>query len=255
MTASGTFHSEWGLMVSAGRKLTSLSTEALRGGSALLLPARSTWAAMMSTDARKRKQLSLSASGFTDEGGVGRGTTIGANLDTRMSDRLRLQLGPTFTSTSEPLQYVEHLDTAGTGSGYIVARLRQKVASITARADLAFSRRITLQLYAQPLVGSASYTGFAQVVSPRAASMDVRVRRLDSMAGTSDPSFGTRDVIANAVFRWEYRPGSALFVVFTQQRDAQLADPTWRLGQAARELWRVPASSVLMVKWSYWWAP
>jgi hypothetical protein len=62
-------------------------------------------------------------------------------------------------------------------------------------------------------------------------------------------------VLANAVFRWEYRPGSALFVVFTQQRDAQLTDPRWRLGNATSELWRAPASSVLMVKWSYWWTP
>lgn len=71
----------------------------------------------------------------------------------------------------------------------------------------------------------------------------------------ADPSFGTREVLANAVFRWEYRPGSALFVVFTQQRDAQLTDPRWRLGDATSELWRVPASNVLMVKWSYWWTP
>ena len=255
MNASVFFHNEWGAAVSAGRELASLSTEALRGGPALLLPARATWAATVSTDARKRKQLTLSASGFADDGGVGSGTTIGATIDTRISDRVRIQLGPTFTTTSEPLQYVEHLDTAGASSGYIVARLRQRVASITARADLAFSRRITLQLYAQPLVGSARYVGFGEVVSPRAASIDARVRPLDSMSGITDPSFGTRDVIANAVFRWEYRPGSALFVVFTQQRDAELADPAWRLGQATRELWRVPASSVLMVKWSYWWAP
>jgi len=57
------------------------------------------------------------------------------------------------------------------------------------------------------------------------------------------------------VFRWEYRPGSTLFVVFTQQRDARLDDSSWRFGSAARELWRVPASNVLMVKWSYWWTP
>ncbi|HEY8308976.1 MAG TPA: DUF5916 domain-containing protein, partial [Gemmatimonadaceae bacterium] len=170
MNASGTFHNEWTLTASAGRELASLSTEALRGGPALLLPARATWATTLSTDTRKRKQLTLRSSGFTDDGGFGHGATIGATIDTRMSDRLRLQLGPTFTSTSEPLQYVEHLDTAGASSGYVVARLRQRVASITARADLAFSRRITLQLYAQPLVGSARYNGFAEVMSPRASS-------------------------------------------------------------------------------------
>lgn len=85
--------------------------------------------------------------------------------------------------------------------------------------------------------------------------MEDRVHRLASSDGIADPSFGTRDVLANAVMRWEYRPGSTLFVVFTQQRDALVDDPAWRFGQATRELWRVPASSVLMVKWSYWWAP
>jgi len=93
------------------------------------------------------------------------------------------------------------------------------------------------------------------MASPRAESMDDRVHLLEATSGITDPSFGTRDVLANAVLRWEYRPGSALFVVFTQQRDAQIDDPTWRLEQATHELWRVPASSVLMVKWSYWWTP
>lgn len=76
-----------------------------------------------------------------------------------------------------------------------------------------------------------------------------------SSSAIGDPSFGTRDVLANAVFRWEYRPGSTLFVVFTQQRAAHLEDSSWRFGQATRQLLRAPASSALMIKWSYWWTP
>jgi hypothetical protein len=253
-TVSGTFHNEWSATASGGRELSSLSTEALRGGPALLLPARTTWAATLNTDTRRRQQLLLSAHGFIDDMGLGEGATLAATLDARLTDRLRIQLGPSFTRTREGLQYVEHLDTAGVGAGYIVGRLRQTVASITARVDLALTPRTTLQLYAQPLVGSARYDDFGVVAEPRAARIGDRVHPIDAQSGIADPSFGTRDVIANAVFRWEYRPGSALFVVFTQQRDAEIADATWRLGDAARELWRVPASSVLMVKWSYWWS-
>jgi Domain of unknown function (DUF5916)/Carbohydrate family 9 binding domain-like len=255
MNASGTFHNEWGAALSAGRELASLSTEALRGGPALLMPARTTWAATVNTDTRKRKQLILTGSGFVDDGGVGHGATVGANLDSRVTDRLRIDLAPSFSYSNEALQYVQHLDTSSSGSGYIVGRLAQKTASLTARVDLALTQKTTLQLYAQPLIGSAKYTDFAEVVSPRAVSMSERVHPLASSDGITDPSFGARDVIANAVLRWEYRPGSALFVVFTQQRDANIEDPAWHLGQAAHELWRVPASSVLLVKWSYWWTP
>jgi uncharacterized protein DUF5916 len=254
-TASGTFHSEWGATMSGGRELASLSTEALRGGPALLMPARTTWGATLSTDARKRKQLVLSASGFADDGGAGTGTTLGATLDARVTDRLRIAIAPSLSYSNEALQYVQHLDTSSTGSGYIVGRLRQKTASLTARMDLAITSGVTLQLYAQPLIGSARYGDFAEVVAPRAGRMGDRVHRLGSSDGIADPSFGTRDVLGNAVMRWEYRPGSTLFVVFTQQRDALVDDPAWRFGQATRELWRVPASSVLMVKWSYWWTP
>ena len=255
VNASGVFHNEWGAALNAGRELSSLSTEALRGGPALLVPARTTWAATLSTDSRKRRLLTLTANGFLDDGGVGSGATIGADIDSRVTDRLRIDLAPSLSYSNEGLQYVQHLDTSSTGSGYIVGRLRQKTASLTARMDLALTPRATLQLYAQPLIGSAKYDDFAEVVSPRATSMDERVHVLGSSEGVSDPSFGTRNVLANAVFRWEYRPGSALFVVFTQQRDAQVDDPAWHLGQATHELWRVPASSVLMVKWSYWWTP
>ena len=235
VNASGTFHNEWGAALKVGRELASLSTEALRGGPALLVPARTTWAATLSTDSRKRKLLTLTANGFLDDGGVGSGATLGADLDSRVTDRLRIDLAPSLSYSSEPLQYVQHLDTSSTGSGYIVARLRQKTASLTARVDFALTPRATLQLYAQPLIGSAKYGDFAEVVSPRAADMEGRVHALSSSNGVTDPSFGTRNVLGNAVFRWEYRPGSALFVVFTQQRDAQVSDPGWHLGQATRD--------------------
>lgn len=251
---SGTLHDEWSVTLKAGGGLPWLSTETLRGGPALLMPGWTSWGATISSDSRRRKQLTLSAAGFTDGDGVGNGATFGASLDARVTDRLRIALAPSFSYTNEALQYVQHLDTSSTGSGYVVGRLRQTTASLTARVDLAITQRATLQLYAQPLIGSADYGDFAEVVSPRAKHASARVRPVGAMDVT-DPSFGTRDVIANAVFRWEYRPGSALFVVFTQQRNAEVEDPAWHFGEATHQLWRVPASSVLLVKWSYWWAP
>ena len=244
----------WNGTASVGRELGSLSTEALRGGPALLMPPRTTWSVNVHSDTRKSAQGVLATNGFRDDGTGGRGTTVVVELDARLTDRLRVAVAPGVSRANQALRYVGHVAGATPDAGYIVGRLTQTTASLTARADLAFSPHATLQLYAQPLIGSARYSELGEVVAPRAPRIDDRVRPV-SPAGIGDPSFGTRDVLANAVFRWEYRPGSALFVVFTQQRDARLDDSSWHFAQATGQLWRAPASSVLMVKWSYWWTP
>ena len=255
MSAAAELWNRWGGTASVGRELSSLSTEALRGGPALRMPARTTWSATLHSDTRRRSQIALSANGFSDAERGGHGVTMGAEILARLSDRLRVDIAPSVSRTNETQQWVERVDSTTANGGYIVGRLVQTTASLTARVDLALSPRATIQLYAQPLIGAAKYSEFGEVVSPLAASPSDRVHPVGPGVDVDDPSFGTREVLGNAVFRWEYRPGSALFVVFTQQRAAQLTDPRWRLGDATSELWRVPASNVLMVKWSYWWTP
>lgn len=71
----------------------------------------------------------------------------------------------------------------------------------------------------------------------------------------NDPSFNARQFRSNTVFRWEYRPGSVMYVVWGQQRDAfTAADGRFAAGRNMRELFEAPAGNVLAVKWSYWMA-
>ena len=70
-----------------------------------------------------------------------------------------------------------------------------------------------------------------------------------------DPSFTVRELASNAVLRWEYRPGSTLFVVWAQARDDELANADFALGRQARDLWRAAGTNVLLIKASYRLAP
>ncbi|MEO8620865.1 MAG: DUF5916 domain-containing protein [bacterium] len=247
--------SDWGGTAAMNYDGGALSTDALRGGAALLLPPRVTWSGTVHSDSRKRTLFTASASTFSENAPVSRGRTLSANIDSRVVDHVRIELGATVENDDRAWQLVG-LTRDSTGTHDILARLHQRTASIIMRTDVSFSSRLTLQLFAQPLVGTATYADYGTVVNARAEDALQRVRALPGLpAGLADPSFGTRDLLGNAVVRWEYRPGSALFVVWSQQRSGLSDGRTWTIGDAARGLARAPMTNVLQVKWSYWWTP
>ena len=76
---------------------------------------------------------------------------------------------------------------------------------------------------------------------------------LDGKADYSfgDPEFNFRELRSNLVVRWEYRPGSTLYVVWTQERLGSVADGTFRLRDDFNELFEVRPYNVFLVKFSY----
>jgi len=69
----------------------------------------------------------------------------------------------------------------------------------------------------------------------------------------ANPDFRDRSLRSNAVLRWEYRPGSTLFVVWTQARFAELPDPAFDAGRyLGHEMFRDRPTNVLLVKVNYW---
>ena len=61
-----------------------------------------------------------------------------------------------------------------------------------------------------------------------------------------------RSLRGNAVLRWEYRPGSTLFFVWTQSRDDQLSAGTIDFGRDAHAVFSGPAQNIFLVKVNYW---
>jgi hypothetical protein len=54
------------------------------------------------------------------------------------------------------------------------------------------------------------------------------------------------------VYRWEFKPGSTLYVVWTQQREDDAAKERFALGRDLSRMMRAPGDHVFMVKLSYW---
>ena len=84
-------------------------------------------------------------------------------------------------------------------------------------------------------------------VTPRAAANDGTGRPflLDS------PDFNIKSLRVNAVFRWEFRPGSTAYVVWTQQREDEEGPGRLAFGPDLTSMFSAPGDNVLMVKVSY----
>jgi hypothetical protein len=138
---------------------------------------------------------------------------------------------------------------------YGFARLKQTTEGITARLNYTISPTATLQVYAQPFISKGTYSDLRELsATPRAAEYDQRFQPYYDPATAADPGgFNYMQFRSNVVFRWEYMPGSILFLVWSQGRQTSAdTEGTAGLGGDLRSLFELPANNTFLVKVSYW---
>ncbi|HSJ65525.1 MAG TPA: DUF5916 domain-containing protein [Gemmatimonadaceae bacterium] len=203
--------------------------------------------------------------------------------DFRPSTAVRLRLSPGLSRSYGTGQYVTAVadptavETFGTR--YIFADIDRTTLSMTTRLDWTFSPTLSLELFAQPFIASGDYLKLKEFETPGEYDFAVygedrgTVVRGQSCASTAagtdyiidpdgagpaacfsvrDRDFNQRSLRGNAVLRWEYRPGSTLFFVWQQQRDAFAPTGTFDFRHDAGELFRAPSTNVFLVKATYW---
>ncbi|HEX6965681.1 MAG TPA: DUF5916 domain-containing protein [Gemmatimonadaceae bacterium] len=267
------FLNNWGAFLSVARQFNGLSTDALRGGPALRTPAQSQFSLTINTDTRRAVSGAISSS-YSYEGATGmHSTTVSPSLSVRPSGRVEFSLGPSVAWNANPWQYVTQRSALG-DTHYLFGRIDQTTVALTARARYSFTPTLSFEFYGEPFISAGNYADFMQVANPRAAKFGDRfhtftpaeLRYSDSTSsyqvdvngdGTSDlafgnPDFNVKQFRSTAVLRWEYHPGSTLFVVWQQGRSLVTPTGVFDLGHDASDLLNAPATNVLLVKMNYW---
>jgi hypothetical protein len=119
-------------------------------------------------------------------------------------------LSPTIIHEIVGRQYVATLDggsPATFGKRYVFARVNRATYSSQFRLNYTIKPDLTIDLYAEPFAASGAYSRMGELVAPRTSELRPFV-----VPGNRD--FNTRSFRSNAVLRWEWRPGSTLFVVW-----------------------------------------
>jgi hypothetical protein len=106
-----------------------------------------------------------------------------------------------------------------------------------------------LQFYEQPFVSKGTFSTIRELADPGAAAFDARYKPY----AVSPDGFNFKEFNSTAVLRWEYRPGSVLFVVWTQGREGVLgAEGSRSMAGDVRDLFGLHPNNTFLVKASYW---
>ena len=246
---SVTFQNYWNLSGNVGWFRQGQDDRLTRGGPpALNLPGAS-WYVALNSDARKRVVLRVDAGREWGDSGADQGKGS-ISVDWKPSSRVKLSTGPSYSHSINPAQYVTNADdaaaTATSGKRYVFARLQQKQLSLDTRVNVLFTSKASLQMFMQPLVVAGDYLDFKALAAPRTFDFDAYPNP------PADPSFNFKSLRANAIFRWEWRLGSTLYVAWTQQRE-DLSNPgSFQVGRDLERVFTAPSDNILLIKLSRW---
>jgi len=249
-----------------------LSQSSLRGGPSLRVPgARSLWFNVQ-TDMRKPLRLSIMGNGYRRVNGESENWSWQPGLTLVPSPALNLSLTPTFSTNRNVLQYVG-TQTMGDENRFIFGSIDQTTVGLIIRLNYSLTPDLSIQFYGMPFVSAGKYTAFKRITDSRAKDYSSRYRVFgpselayeaagrtfaidENGDGTADYSFGNpdfnfREFRSNLVLRWEYIPGSTLYVVWSQGRTGSLGEGTFDIGRDFNDLFGTHPHNVFLVKFSY----
>lgn len=221
------------------------STTATRGGPLMAYPGYSNFSSSISTDSRKAVQLSVAYSNQNiAEGSYS--DSYNADFIYRPSSSVRLTLSGSRTKALDKLQWVSNIadDSAPFGTHYVFSTIDYNVTALTMRMDWGITPRLSLQTYIQPFFAVGHYHGFKELAK-------ARTYETTPYNYGGNPDFNMKSFKANVVLRWEYMPGSLLYLVWTQNR-SNFANPgDYNFSRDMRSLFNEWSDNVLFVKFTY----
>ena len=230
---------------------TSYCDNCTRGGPAIRND-RSTWGwASVQGDPRWSVIPYLNFSWMGGDGGRSRSWSGGPSADFRFTSRMTGSVSYNYGHNINALQTNGNYGTIGSDTThYTLARLDQTTRVATFRLSVTATPTLSLQVYAAPFATRGNFSDWLEVANARAADWADRYRPYD---GGDPGAFDFKQYRSNTVLRWEYRPGSTLYLVWAQERTMSLDgfDARHAAGGLG-ELERAHPGNVFLVKGSYW---
>jgi hypothetical protein len=198
----------------------------------------------VNSDERKPVFANVFFNAGRDAGG-GRWIGVSPSVIVRPTPFLEVSTGIDWSRQVNDAQWIENR----ADGAYVFGRLDQKTMAMNWRVNYTITPQLTVQIYAAPFVSAGDYGGFKALVDGRARQYADRYAPIDYQA---NPDFNYRSFRTTNVLRWEYKPGSALYVVWQQGREDVFDFGRFQFGRDFGGTFSAPARNVFLVKMSYW---
>ncbi|MEM9647628.1 MAG: DUF5916 domain-containing protein [Bacteroidota bacterium] len=270
VSGEATFQNNWSAIFGYFSQPHIFSKSLLQGGPRIKLTDQYGFWWALSMDSRKK--FFINYSGWTKTGGPGSYYLLENNIGINYQplDRFRISVTPKLTQIGHRLQFNQNL-TNGVDTDFVVSLLDQKTLSLVLRADVTLSPNMALQYYAEPFISQGRYNQFSLVQNPLQSFGDEQLQPLnildkeaggaayevdldgDNLGDTSIrvPDFSFAQFRSNLVYRWEYRPGSELFLVWSQGLNNTVFPMDGLVSSLNEQLFSRTLESTFLIKLTY----
>ena len=248
------FHNNWYAHAggTVGQLGATFSDRATRGGPALRVSSYSAPWAEIQGDQRFVLYPDVFAQVVTADEGHTRRTYVNPSLQVRLSARTTPSIGMNYSRNEDNTQFFDNFVVGGV-THYTFAHIDQTTIGVTFRLDYTASPTLTLQIYANPFVSKGTYSDVREVVNARADKYADRFAPYTGSLAGGPQDFDVREFNSTTVLRWEYRPGSSFYLVWTQGRENfDPAAGTSTFSADLDKLFQVQPSNTFLVKVVHW---
>jgi hypothetical protein len=275
------FLNYWNLRSFVIHHPTTLDDRLTRGGPVVERNGYNYLQTEISTDARQRAVFDFSVELAKGIDAPTHTLAIHPGVALKPSTNVFISLTPSFSADNDAAQYIESVSdptaTAFYGNRYVFGFIKTHTVSLDTRVNWTFTPNLTLQVFAQPFIATGQYSSFREFAAPRTVRKLVYGQDIGTIVRTpgtataaatytvdpdgagpaapftfDDPDFTFRSLIGNAVVRWEYRPGSTVFFVWTQNRVGSDANGQFDFFRQQGDIFRDRPTNVFQVKVNYW---
>jgi len=273
--AVGDFQNKWRFFANAYHETTQLDTRLLRGGPAVKVKGWLHNMYRLSTDQSKKFSLGAMVHAHYHYDLISKTFSTAPFLNWKITTALKLTTEMEYMKTRTALQYIDTIEF-NRNTRYVLGELDRETLGITFRLDYAITPELTVQYYGNPYVSTGTYQKIKRMTNFRADSYSDLYHiyqqnemiydepnnqyRIDETGdGSADyvianPDFNYSEFRSNLVVRWEYKPGSTLYLVWTHGRSLYEQRTPASMGDGINTLFDSTPDNIYLIKLNYWFS-
>ena len=264
------FKNQWAINTSVSYTTQALDTRILRGGYAMLVPAVWSGYFYIHSNYSEKVYFDCSTNISAADNHSSRYYAIQPGFYVMPLNALKISVSVNFSKNLDNLQYIDTKSFDGENR-YILGKIDQHTLGATFRIDYNVTPQFSIQYYGSPFASVGKYTDFKKTTIPRASSYNNRFELLNPTLNENDyevsennnsqidytysnPNFNFTQFRSNLVFRWEYRPGSQLYLVWSQDRSDYISPGNNSVNESFGNFKNIFPKNIFLIKFNYWFS-